>query len=124
MQVEERSSLDDRFGQGREIVAPFSRIVDMIASGDGLHYMTTQDLRRDAEGRSLLTAPPVSNLLDDVPLRLPLLQKLVPVNLNLWFGGGTGYSGLHHDFHSNLYILLRGWCTSVPVGIVAVGFFC
>ncbi len=107
--------MKDSFGQRNEVLMPFNRLVDLNASGDGLHYMTTQDLRRDDESRSLLTAPPVTNLLHDLPLRLPLLDKLVPVNLNLWFGGGAGHSGLHHDFHSNLYILMRGQRSCLPL---------
>lgn len=43
--------------------------------------------------------------------RLPeLAGSLVPASINLWMGlsaQGTS-SGLHHDFHDNLYSLLRG----------------
>ncbi len=47
-----------------------------------------QDVREDGEGRPLITAPPVTQLLSDVPLRFPLLPTLVTSNLNLWIGGG------------------------------------
>jgi hypothetical protein len=43
-------------------------------------------------------------------LRPRLLGSLAPVQYNIWFGraveGST--SGLHHDYHDNLYVLLRG----------------
>jgi hypothetical protein len=108
--VEERSSVKEKFGQLNEVAMPFAKFVDLVEAGDPLHYLTTQvrqrfcrlvlavpsficffivkDLRKDAEGRPLLTAPPVTQLLSDVPLRLPLLSGLVPSNLNLWIGGG------------------------------------
>ena len=36
----------------------------------------------------MITAPPVTQLIADFPLRLPLLANLVPANINLWIGGG------------------------------------
>jgi hypothetical protein len=42
VQVEERAGLEDRFGQLREVMMPFRKVVQLIAGGDGLHYMTTQ----------------------------------------------------------------------------------
>lgn len=45
-----------------------------------------------------------------VPARPPLLGGLVPANINIWMGKcieGSS-SGLHHDYHDNLYVLLRG----------------
>ena len=39
-----------------------------------------------------------------------MLTTAVPYQINLWMGhskGGTS-SGLHHDFHDNLYVLLKG----------------
>lgn len=43
-----------------------------------------------------------------------LCSTLVPYQYNLWIGGCqngiTGYStsGLHHDFHDNLYVMVKG----------------
>jgi hypothetical protein len=85
-----------------------------------------------------VAAPPASLLLPDLPLRPALLSPLgvsllssplyylspsltspqllclaispVPYQYNIWIGqsaSGTS-SGLHHDFHDNLYVLLRG----------------
>lgn len=43
-----------------------------------------------------------------IPTRLT--GHLIPQNINLWMGFATtaSSSGLHHDYHDNLYILLRG----------------
>lgn len=73
--------------------------------------------------------PPCTELLSDFPLRPRILGNLLPqqgplfmfhllpqsvpyksISVNLWLGNssdGTS-SGLHHDYHDNLYILLRG----------------
>ena len=42
--------------------------------------------------------------------RPALLGRLVPMCLNLWQGNSRegASSGLHHDYHDNLYVLLRG----------------
>ena len=57
-------------------------------------------------------SPPLHCLLDDLPLRPALAGALVPANVNMWFGAATSEagasSGLHHDWHDNLYCLLRG----------------
>jgi hypothetical protein len=49
---------------------------------------------------------------DDFPLRPHLMGSLIPQNINLWMGRGRGEngasSGLHHDYHDNLYIVLKG----------------
>jgi hypothetical protein len=38
------------------------------------------------------------------------MGQLIPQNINLWMGNSTipSTSGLHHDYHDNLYILMRG----------------
>ncbi|KAI4726157.1 Clavaminate synthase-like protein [Aureobasidium sp. EXF-10728] len=54
---------------------------------------------------------PVRALLrKDVPMRPAIMGNLVLQQMNMWLGktkSGTS-SGLHHDFHDNLYILLKG----------------
>lgn len=69
-----------------------------------------QELEIGVDDRLSIASNPVTQLMGDFPLRPALLGKLVPQNLNLWMGrskAGTS-SGLHHDYHDNLYILLRG----------------
>jgi len=79
------------------------------------YYMTTQTLPLDDEGRPALCAYPVTELVRRKYLRLrpPLFGNLVPMNVNLWIGRtptppSSTSSGLHHDFHDNVYCLLRG----------------
>jgi hypothetical protein len=52
----------------------------------------------------------VSELIGDLPLRPAILGTLVPQQINLWLGNSVEGSttGLHHDFHDNTYILLKG----------------
>lgn len=53
---------------------------------------------------------PLTRLTPDFPLEPSLASNLVPSTINLWFGcsrDGTS-SGLHHDFHDNIYALCRG----------------
>lgn len=49
-------------------------------------------------------------LLPVIPARPKLLPSLVPQQLNLWMGNSKqgSSSGLHHDFHDNLYLLIKG----------------
>jgi len=85
-----------------------------ISSVDGCaedHYLTTQDLHYDEEERPHIVSPPLNRqLMHDVAYRPALLGHLVVQNINMWFGCSSlpSSSGLHHDFHDNLYLLLRG----------------
>ena len=108
----ERRSPEGRFGMGNIVTVPFGQFLKGLAAGDSMHYMATQTLPVDAEGRPGLMAAPVKQLhaMGNVPLQPALLGNLIPMNLNLWMGNSRdgASSGLHHDYHDNLYVLLRG----------------
>ncbi len=110
VKVERRDSSRGRFGEGREVRTTFGAFLDGLAAGDDLHYMTTQDITRDPDGRPEIISPPLTLLADDFPLRPALMGHLVPASLNLWMGNSRegSMSGLHHDYHDNLYVLLKG----------------
>ncbi|XRB08657.1 JmjC domain-containing protein [Pycnococcus provasolii] len=98
-------------------------------------YMTTQPAAFDSQGRLTVANAPTPPLLDDMPLRPEIMGKLTPAAYNLWMGKTSGKSsGLHQDWHDNLYVLLRGtkkfklWPASLtqthmkPIGTVAEVF--
>ncbi len=98
------------FGQGREVEMPVAALCKHVREGGEALYMTTQDLTHDADGRPALFGTPVTCLSDCFPVRPRLAGNLIPANLNIWLGRSAAgsSSGLHHDFHDNLYLLLRG----------------
>ncbi|KAF1318676.1 putative Ion channel, partial [Globisporangium splendens] len=113
LSVERRSSTTDKFGKGIHVPMTFRELLALIAQGDAMHYLTTQEVavNDDEGGRPELMAPFVAKLQrDGFPLRPALLGNLVPQNINIWMGNNMAgsSSGLHHDYHDNLYILLRG----------------
>ena len=57
-----------------------------------------------------LMVSPLIELRKDFPTRLSWAGNLVPQQINLWFGSSSdgASSGLHHDYHDNFYVLLRG----------------
>lgn len=106
VQAEMRDSPKDRFGRGRRAPITFGELLARIDAGDTSRYLTTQDIP-DGE----LIAPPLTALQPGVlPLRPKLLRTLCPQSINMWLGrsDAPASSGLHHDFHDNLYALLRG----------------
>ncbi len=108
--VEVRSNENDSFGRGNEVAMTFNKFLDLIEKGDAMHYLTTQDVEANEDGQPDLMAPFMKALKEDFPLRPKIMGNLIPQNLNLWFGNNKdgASSGLHHDYHDNLYILLRG----------------
>ena len=110
VEVELRDSTTAPFGQGKKTRMAFTDFLKRFAAGDPTLYLTTQTLGVDLEGRAEFMGAPVSALVGDFPLRPSLTGNLVPSAYNLWMGNSPDQSssGLHHDYHDNLYILLRG----------------
>lgn len=111
----------------RVVTMKFGDFVEKLKSGSTDHYMTTQTLPTNEEGQPLLYTTPVTQLVDKNiidTLRPPLLGNLIPMTYNLWIGQvsstSSSSSGLHHDFHDNLYSLLEGskeFCIAPPSSV-------
>lgn len=110
VQIEQRKDYNDRFGKGTKSETTFAEFISRLKAGDATVYMSAQDAPLGPDGHPEALAPPALSLAQDVPLRPALLGRLVPQQINLWMGCAPdgASSGLHHDFHDNLYILLRG----------------
>ncbi|KAJ1033832.1 hypothetical protein NDA16_000042 [Ustilago loliicola] len=69
-----------------------------------------EDSDNEPEVDNVLPAP-TNALSNDFPAKPELLGDLVLQQCNLWLGNSKEgkSSGLHHDFHDNLYILLSGY---------------
>lgn len=110
VKVERRDHGEGRFGLGREERMRLADFLRQIESGDETLYLTTQDLEHSVDGRPSILSSPVTKLTDDFPLRPNLTGNLVLQNANIWIGSSQkeSTSGLHHDHHDNVYVLLRG----------------
>ncbi|CBZ54184.1 conserved hypothetical protein [Neospora caninum Liverpool] len=99
------------FGQGAFRRCRFAEFLDRLENGDETLYLTTQRVPHSRDGpRRLCGAPLMSPLAVDFPAVPSLFGNLQPYQYNLWCGHAESGSttGLHHDFHDNLYVLLRG----------------
>jgi len=109
--VERRSNTAEGYGKGNEISMTFSKFIQMIQKNDDLHYLTTQDVQANDDGRPEIL-PSFMKSFDDFPLQPTLTGNLIPQNINLWMGNNNNpsgsSSGLHHDYHDNLYVVLKG----------------
>ena len=99
----------------------FSKFIDTIESENGGDLYLTTQYRDEDEVDDLddgifvqmlheYCPPPLPPMLKNFPHRPALLGNLIPQQVNIWIGNskdGTS-SGLHHDFHDNLYLLLQG----------------
>ncbi|CAM9479833.1 unnamed protein product [Chrysoparadoxa australica] len=112
VRVEHRKDAEGRFGCGKEKTMRFGEFLEEMKKKNDLLYLSTQDLSVSIDGRPGIISPPLSLLKEDFPLRPSLMGGLIPQNINLWMGctrhGAPASSGLHHDFHDNLYILVQG----------------
>jgi hypothetical protein len=100
----------------------FSDFVEAIESKAGENLYLTTQYRDEIEEETDLDdgihfqmlheycPPPLPPMRSCFPQRPSLLGNLIPQQVNVWVGNsanGTS-SGLHHDFHDNLYILIQG----------------
>ena len=118
VRVETRAGTDESFGVGKYETMRFRDFVARFAKGDETVYLTASPASVDAHGRPEVASAPASFLVGEnrparVPFRPGLAGNLVPANVNLWLGAAGSVarmpsSGLHHDHHDNLYVLLRG----------------
>ena len=126
VRVETRAGTDESLGVGKYETMRFRDFVARFAKGDETVYLTASPASVDAHGRPEVASAPASFLVGEnrparVPFRPGLAGNLVPANVNLWLGAAgdvnvsgdpaaarTPSSGLHHDHHDNLYVLLRG----------------
>ncbi|PHJ17755.1 ion channel protein [Cystoisospora suis] len=114
--VEERDpkgGIDVVYGQGVFKRCRFSTFLHrLIHEGDTSVYLTTQRLKHNRDGPKRLCGAPLTALANDFPTVPAIFGNLQPYQYNVWMGhsgseeGST--TGLHHDFHDNLYILLQG----------------
>ena len=96
----------------------YGDFLSAIAKGDSRYYMTTQDPEKsddkcdDLGLAKTIYSEPLRSLTGEFPLQPLLLGNLIPHQLSLWQGLAgreqRSSSGLHHDFHDNLYVLIRG----------------
>ena len=115
--VEHRGEKDAGFGlMAPKVGMKYGDFLAQLMKGNDRLYLTTQDLERfeeDIDGMGMpksIIAEPLKSLKSDFPQCPRVLGKLVPYQLTLWQGltkEGTS-SGLHHDYHDNLYVLIRG----------------
>ena len=115
VKVEYRSNSKGRFGCGNEKEMTFGKFLNELENGNESLYLTTQDLIPKDDGTPTLYTAPLNDLVNDFTLQPDIMGNLVLQSCNLWIGKSTitnnkngSNSGLHHDFHDNLYILLRG----------------
>jgi len=112
IKVEKKLSTCNCFGKGNEVHMTFGSFIDSLEGGDSSLYLTTQELIYDMEGRPSIISSPIQSLKHDYPWNPNLTQNLIISNINLWIGSTKRdewvTSGLHHDYHDNMYIVLRG----------------
>ena len=106
-----------RFGCGVYRDVTFDEFMDLFSNGDSGVYLSAGGKSETfaAPARRLFCAGDAKSAREKglLPLRPSAMpESLVPADINLWMGraakGEMTSSGLHHDFHDNLYVLVRG----------------
>eukprot|EP01023_Acetabularia_acetabulum_P025759 TRINITY_DN2457_c0_g1_i5.p1 TRINITY_DN2457_c0_g1~~TRINITY_DN2457_c0_g1_i5.p1 ORF type:complete len:505 (-),score=53.77 TRINITY_DN2457_c0_g1_i5:603-1991(-) len=110
MLVEWRDSPSEPFGKGQKFRMCVKDFIKHLKQDNEFYYLTSSMQLADEDGYPQLYQTPLTELRNDFCLRPKIMGSLIPQQLNLWWGAAKHGSstGLHHDFHDNLYVLLRG----------------
>jgi hypothetical protein len=119
--AERRHGADEAFGKGKETLenVTFGEFLSKIEDSElGWQYYLTSQEPEEVQGEEQpLCSAPMNALLEDLAkddiLPPKFLDNLVLSTVNMWMGRTPSSSkwsttGLHHDFHDNVYFLLRG----------------
>jgi len=96
----------------------YGDFLSTLSGGESRYYITTQDPEKSVDKCDdfglvkTVYSEPLLSLVGEFPVQPQLLGNLIPHQLSLWQGLAgreqRSSSGLHHDFHDNLYVLIRG----------------
>ena len=108
VQVERRTGVS--FGKGSQESMSMNELIHSILKGEDTLYLTTQELTYNVDEKPDLISQPIISLDSDFSSQPKITGNLIPQNVNLWLGSSVSEtsSGLHHDYHDNLYILIKG----------------
>lgn len=104
--VEPMNQASRQFGTGeKRLPMSFNQFLETLADDDGQNYYLTTQYGNDESDVSTMFPPPTTALTKDFPYKPRLTGNLVLEQVNLWIGRSKdgSSSGLHHDFHDNLY---------------------
>lgn len=100
--VQVEVQLDGKFGHGKKVTKQFA---EFISQDEGSYLNTQYENETSLLGEFL--SPPLT--VQNTPPIWEKFPQLVPHQVNLWMGKSSNTSsGLHHDFHDNLYFLVKG----------------
>ncbi|KAI0632596.1 cupin-like domain-containing protein [Trametes polyzona] len=88
----------------------FRAFLNSLKSAEGPYpYLTTQYSEDEPDAETVFP-PPTNALRDEFPVVPRIMGNLFLQQVNLWLGKSKegSSSGLHHDFHDNIYCLLKG----------------
>ena len=110
--AEKRNSKSEHFGIAHKEQMEFGKFLDLLSeSEEERYYLTAQQIEESEFGpKALFTSPLNSELMADIALKPSILRKLELYQINVWFGHSSkgSASRLHHDYHDNLYVVVRG----------------
>ncbi|KAH9900715.1 Clavaminate synthase-like protein [Cubamyces lactineus] len=109
--VEPIHPIANQYGTDVERISmTFREFLDSLRKEEGPHpYLTTQYSDEDPDAETVFP-PPTNALRDEFPIVPRIMGNLFLQQVNLWLGKSKSgsSSGLHHDFHDNIYCLLKG----------------
>ena len=85
----------------------FNDFINYIENGNNKYYLNVQPNKKNEK---YLISPLLKKLykLNELPIIPPILGNIIPVQINIWMGANNTKSKLHHDYHDNLYIVIKG----------------
>jgi hypothetical protein len=96
--------------RGNTKTLKFYDFINYIENGNNKYYMNVQPFESKIKNEPYLLSPLLKKLykLNELPIIPSILGNIIPFQINIWMGGDNTKSRLHHDYHDNLYIVIKG----------------
>eukprot|EP00924_Labyrinthula_sp_SR-Ha-C_P014857 maker-scaffold_9-snap-gene-0.3-mRNA-1 protein AED:0.13 eAED:0.13 QI:0/0/0/0.5/1/1/2/0/413 len=107
IECEEKTSEYRYFGQGNTVLLSFQNFLNSLSSENSKYYMSSSSRQEFSLMNTFLLK---LYKINTFPLTPDFMKSLIPAWINIWWGksDSESSSGLHHDFHDNIYLLIRG----------------
>ncbi|SBS96886.1 cupin-like protein, putative [Plasmodium malariae] len=109
--VELEQKISNTFGIGKKKEMNFHDFLTLIEEGNTDYYLNTQYIKENAYFPSDLCNSVTSQMINYLPKQLEIMGNLEIYQYNIWLGNNKDQdlkTFLHHDYHDNLYVLLKG----------------
>ncbi|ETW52853.1 hypothetical protein PFUGPA_05161 [Plasmodium falciparum Palo Alto/Uganda] len=103
--------ISNSFGTGEKKKMKFHKFLSLLEKGNKKYYLNTQYVKENAYHPKDFCNSITRQMINYLPKELEIMGNLEIYQYNIWLGNNKSTklkTYLHHDYHDNIYVLLKG----------------